>query len=485
MCLAAFVAGAALVAAFSPADVYPLGVLAPALLIHLWLRAAGPRDCALIGFSFGMGLFCAGVSWVYVSLSVFGGMPAAIAGFATLAYCAWLALLPAAVGYAQYRLTSGDTARSLAAIPAIWMLAEWLRGWYFTGFPWLVLGYAASDTPLAGYAPLVGVYGISLIAMFCAGLLRMVWVGTHRTACVALITAILCAGALLRTVEWTAPYGDPIEVSLLQGNIAQEMKFNPERYAKTLATYERLAEESHAKLIVLPETALPRFVDRIDPAYLDRLESIARRNGGDLLVGVPYRAGESEAAKYYNSVISLGLAPRQLYSKVHLVPFGEFVPPGFGWIVNVLRIPLSDFSRGDATQAPLAVAGQQVAVNICYEDAFGEEIIRQLPQATLLVNVSNMAWFGDSLAPGQHLQMARMRSIETGRTLLAATNSGVTAAIDRDGRVLAQLAQFTEGRLDAKVSGYSGATPYVHSGNWPALLAAFLLLALSAAMRKR
>jgi apolipoprotein N-acyltransferase len=260
------------------------------------------------------------------------------------------------------------------------------------------------------------------------------------------------------------------------------MKFDPERYAKTLETYHRLADGSTAKLIVLPETALPRFLDGIDPAYITSLESIARRNGGDILIGVPYR---TSATDFYNSVISAGVSKPQIYSKVHLVPFGEFVFPGFGWIINILQIPMADFSSGKVVQKPLAVAGQLVALNICYEDVFGEEIIRPLPEATLLVNVSNMAWFGDSLAPGQHLQMARMRTIETGRAMLAATNTGMTAAIDRGGRVLGQLPQYKEGRLEAIVSGYTGATPYVRMGNWLALAIAILLLVLSVMRRKR
>ncbi|OGA19455.1 MAG: apolipoprotein N-acyltransferase, partial [Betaproteobacteria bacterium RIFCSPLOWO2_02_FULL_66_14] len=198
-----------------------------------------------------------------------------------------------------------------------------------------------------------------------------------------------------------------------------------------------------------------------------------RRNGGDLLLGVPVR---TSPGAYFNSMISLGSSPRQIYHKVHLVPFGEFIPQGFAWVNRLLAFPLSDFSRGPADQAPLALAGERIAVNVCYEDAFGDEIRRQLPEATLLVNASNVAWFGDSIAPAQHLQIARMRSLETSRMLLAATNSGVTAVIDRDARVLSQLPQFVEGRLDASVRGYSGVTPYVRFGDAPALLACMLLL---------
>ena len=481
-CLVSFLAGAALVAAFAPVGLYPLAIACPALLAHLWICAARAKDAAWIGLSFGMGLFLAGVSWVYVSLSVFGGMAAPIAVFATVLYCAFLSWPLALAGYVQHRVEASDTLRMACVIPAVWMLAEMLRGLGYTGFPWLVLGYASVDTPLASYAPIAGVYGVSLIVMACAGLLLRAITQPRRSVALALLAAVLGGGALLRTIEWTHPFGAPFMAAVLQGNISQDMKFDPARFGKTLDTYAKLASESRAKLIVLPETAVPRFLDQVEPAYMVAFESIAKRNQGDILVGVPHRR---DTETYFNSVLSLGVSRPQIYSKVHLVPFGEFVLPGFGWIVRFLRVPMSDFSSGAMKQKPLEVAGQRVAVNICYEDVFGEEIIRPLPEATLLVNVSNMAWFGDSLAPAQHLQMARMRTIETGRVMLAATNTGLTAAIDRDGRVLGQLPQFAEGRLEASVSGYTGATPYVYTSNWLAFGIAIFLLALSVLLRKR
>jgi len=265
--------------------------------------------------------------------------------------------------------------------------------------------------------------------------------------------------------------------------VPQGLKFDPARYERTLETYARLAEASRARLIVLPETALPRFLDLVDPAYVERLKAVALRNGGDLLLGVPLRR---EPGRYLNSVVSLGTSAPVAYDKVHLVPFGEFVPPGFGWILGVLRIPLSDFSRGDALQRPLAVAGERVAVSICYEDAYGSEVVQRLHDATLLANISNVAWFGESLAPGQHLQIARMRALETGRMMLTATNSGVTAVIASDGKVLAQLPPFTEGRLDSEAYGRSGATPYARVGDLPALaLCIALLLGCALAARSR
>jgi len=469
----AFLAGAAAVLAFAPSGIYPLGIACLAVLSALWLRSS-PRECFRLGLAFGLGLFGTGVSWIYVSLSVYGGMPPALAGFATFCFCLLIALFPALAGWLQARVPASPIVRATLLIPAAWTLAEWLRSWFLTGFPWLSAGYSAVGWPLQGLAPLLGVFGVSFATLALAGLV-LLFIEKQRRTAVALAAVGLVAGAqALRYVEWTAAEGAPVRVALLQGNIAQELKFRPERYARILETYARLAEESSAKLIVLPETAIPNLLERIDPAYLARLGEAARRNGGDLLVGVAFREPPD---RYYNSVVSLGASPRQIFHKTHLVPFGEFVPPLFGWVMRWLDIPMSDFSRGAPEQAPLAVAGERVAINICYEDAFGDEIARHAEQATLLVNVSNVAWFGDSLAPAQHLQIARMRAIETGRMHLTATNTGVTAAIDRDGAVNARLPSFAEGRLELAAQGYAGATPYMRFGDWPALFLSLVVLA--------
>ncbi len=475
----ASVAGAASLLAFSPFDLWPAGLAAHVLLVHLWLRAGSPRAGFALGYAFGLGLFLAGVSWVYVSLNRFGAMPAPLAALATLLFCAWLAVFPAAVGWLQAKLRAAEPARAALAIPALWTLAEWVRGWHLTGFPWLGAGYAAIDTPLAGFAPLAGSYGVTLAALACAGLAWCVALGRARWSAAAALAVVVATGHALRGIEWSQPTGEPFKAALLQGNVPQDLKFDPGRYARTLDTYARLAEAGAARLTVLPETALPRFLDAVDPGYIARLEAAARKNGGDLLLGVPTRAG---AAEYYNSVVSLGASPRQAYHKVHRVPFGEFVPPGLGWITRTLSVPMSDFSRGSSAQRPLQVAGERVAVNVCYEDAYGDEIARQLPEATLLVNVSNVAWFGDSLAPAQHLQIARMRALEFARMHLTATNTGITAAIGRDGGVLARLPQFAEGRLEVEARGYRGATPYAGAGDWLAIAIAASLLAAAAAL---
>ncbi|KVW96833.1 apolipoprotein N-acyltransferase [Thiobacillus denitrificans] len=479
-------AGALAVAGFAPFNFWPLPVLSLAVLFGLLARTASRRAGFLIGLVWGWGFFIAGVSWVFVSLSVYGGMATWLAALATFLFCTVLALFPAAVGALQARWRISPALRLLLLMPLAWGATEWVRGWLFTGFPWLVLGYSqVPASPLAGYAPLVGVYGVSYLVALIAALLA--WSVTtrgqlaQRAWAVVAIVALGVGGQVLRGIDWTTPDGAPTTVALLQGNIPQDMKWQPEAARATLETYARMATASPAQLIVLPETALPLFENDLPDAYRAGLTSIGRQNGGDVLTGLPTG---SLAGTYYNSVISLGAAPSQRYHKGHLVPFGEYIPlkAVWGWVIEVLHIPLSDFARGAVDQRPLAIGGQRVAANICYEDAFGEEIIRQLPEASVLVNVSNLAWFGDSFAPWQHAQMSQMRALETGRMMLRATNTGVTAIIDAKGRMLASLPPFTTGSLSGEIQGYAGSTPYARWGNAPVLtlwgvLGAGLLLA--------
>lgn len=481
---AAFALGAVSVAGFGDWPFFPLPLAALAALFWLWSRAPSARAAAQLGFAFGAGLFLVGVSWVYVSLHRFGGMPLPLAAVATVLFCLYLAVYPAAVGYAQARIPATPAVRWMLVVPALWVLAEWLRGWLFTGVPWLALGYSQADGPFAGFAALAGVFGVSFLAAATAGAVLTFAVarGAARLTALAAIAAVMIGGGALRTIEWTMRHGDPLAVSLLQGNIPQELKFVPGRYEATLETYARLAERAQGRLIVWPETAIPRFLGDVDPAYVARLKALAVARGGDFLIGAPVL---DQDGRYYNAVVSLGASPGQVYAKSHLVPFGEFVPPGFGWVVALLKIPLGDFARGAEAQPPLALGGQRVAANICYEDAFGEEIIRPLPEATLLVNVSNVAWFGDSLAPAQHLRIARLRALETGRFMLRATNTGVTAIVAPDGAVVARLPSFTEGVLEGRVEGRAGATPYVRLGNTPAVLAALAIVAGAAIAGRR
>src|SRR5512139_1932257 len=477
--LGSLLAGALAVAGFAPFGLWHLPALSLALLFGLLSRAASRRAGFIIGFTWGLGFFIAGVSWVFVSLSVYGGMAAWLAALATFLFCAVLALFPAAVGALQAspeaskRWCLPPARRLLLLAPLAWGVTEWVRGWLFTGFPWLAMGYAqVPASPLAGYAPLVGVYGVSFLLALIAALLAFGLMPQRRPAqrawAAAAIVALGVGGQALRGAAWTTPDGAPTTVALLQGNIPQNMKWQPEVALATLDVYARMAAASPARLIVLPETALPLFESELPAAYRAELTRVGLHNRGDVLAGLP--SGSPQGA-YYNSVASFGSAPGQHYHKVHLVPFGEYIPlkAVWGWVIEVLHVPLSDFARGDARQAPLAIGGQRVAADVCYEGAFAEEIIRQLPAASVLMNVSNLAWFGDSFAPWQHAQMSQMRALETGRMMLRATNTGVTAIIDAKGRMLASLPLFTTGTLSGEIQGYAGSTPYVRWGNVPVL----------------
>ncbi|MCC2869128.1 MAG: apolipoprotein N-acyltransferase [Candidatus Accumulibacter phosphatis] len=488
--------GATGVVGFAPLGWFPvnwlsLGGLFALLCIEID-GCSGDRRArygALIAAAYGLGLFLAGVSWIYVSLSVFGGMPAAVAGLATVLFCLVLAVFPALAGALFVGFAVIGWWRRSLLFASLWMLAECLRAWAFTGFPWLAAGYSQTPpSPLAGYAALLGVHGVSFFSALLGALIFEVsrhclftrpcntqgWLCRCPALPLLAGAAILVTGDRLRDLRWTEVTGEPLSVALLQGNVAQEMKWRPERFFDSLRTYYRLAQEHPAQLTVLPETALPAFLDQVPAEYLDALQKLALRQHGDLLLGIAVADGK----QYFNSALSLGASGQQHYNKVHLVPFGEFVPPGFAWFMAMANIPMSNFTAGSPGQPPLRLAGQRVGVNICYEDVFGEEIIAALPAATLLINISNVAWFGDSLAPAQHLQIARMRALETGRMMLRATNTGMTAIVDVDGRVLSSLPPFSRGALVGEVRGHTGATPYVRWGHWPAIVGTLLLIAL-------
>lgn len=472
--LVAWLAGAATVFGFAPFDVFPVPVVALALLFRLWRHADSARSAAWLGFAWGLGCFLAGVSWVYVSLHDVGGMAMPLAVVATLLFCGWLALFPALAGYLFRRAATTDF-RAILLAAGLWTLAEWLRGWLLTGFPWLVVGYSQTPpSPLAGYAPVVGVYGVGLLVASMASCLafagRKPWVWLT-------IGVVVAGGAGLRQVAWTHPVGRPVDVSLLQGNIPQSLKWAPENLRLSMETYARLAAEHPAQITVLPETAIPLLFDQIPPELLRRLTA-----AGSVLMGAAMR---DRAGGYVNGAVAMTPALAiESYAKVHLVPFGEFVPPGFAWFFGLVDIPMSNFRAGERNQQPLNVAGQKVMPNICYEDLFGEELLAALPGATLLVNLSNTAWFGDSLAQPQHLQIARMRALETGRMILRATNTGMTAAIAPDGRVIAILPPFTTGALEVSAQGFSGLTPFARVGNALAVSLACLAVALAAMHRR-
>jgi apolipoprotein N-acyltransferase len=469
--------GGATVFGFAPFYLFPIPILALAMF-YRGLKGGDSKAGVQRGFAFGMGWFLGGVSWVYISMHDVGEMSLPLAGLATVLFAAVLAFFPAlACSLSARGRISGDV-RALLWFPAWWALAEWLRGWVFTGLPWQGLGYSQVPySPLAGYAPILGVYGVSWLAAVSA-----VGIARWRPWPLALVMVIWAAGLGLQMVEWTQPVGGPVSVSLLQGNIPQDLKFRPERLAETLDLYGKLVADSASRLTVLPETALPLFRADLAPEYLQRLKAHAIAQDGDLLYGIPDQDADG---RYYNSVMSVGVAPAQTYRKVHLVPFGEFVPYGFRLLVDAMKVPLSDFSRGHPAQLPLKVAGQQVAMNVCYEDVFGEELIDALPLATLMANVSNDAWFGDSFAPWQHLQISQMRALETGRWWLKDNNTGITAVLDEKGKVVARLPPFITGTLNSEAQGMTGSTPFVRWGNHAFLALAVLSLLVAFGLGRR
>ena len=481
--IATFILGALAVLGFAPFYIFPVPIIALVGLVYLWAKTESAIERFLLGFCFGLGLYCVGIYWIYISLHDFGGMPWWLAGFCTFCLCAFMALFPALVGFLSARFGC-----LIISAPVLWGLSDWVRSWIFTGFPWLTMGYSqVPHSPLAGYMPIFGVYGVSVIAVFIAAIIG-VWLASKpqnviwKRNAIAALTLIIVAGGVLKVVEWTTPIGKPISVALLQGNVAQDEKWSPEAAQTTIDTYMQMIIASKAQLIVTPETALPVISSQLAPSITDALSAKAKQNGGDILVGlvqINSSLAQPDYDQYYNSAISYGTSPSQSYSKNHLVPFGEFIPLKqiFGWIYrDYLNIPLSDLSRGGTKQQPMNLVGQKIAVNICYEDVFGEEIIRQLPAASMLVNMTNDAWYGQSFAANQHLQFSQARALETGRFMLRATNTGATAAIDQHGYVLAHVPHFTKTTLNLAAQGFADSTPYVRFGNWPFIVFCFTIL---------
>jgi apolipoprotein N-acyltransferase len=409
-------------------------------------------------------------------------MPPWLAALAIAILTAYLALWPAAAGWLAVRFTQAGSVSRLVVAAGAFTLAEWLRGYVFTGFPWLALGYTQVPGGLVeGYAPIGGVYVVTLVMTLVGGCAALTANALARrrshaaAAPLAGIVAIVLCGFGLSRIDWTSPSGAPLAVSLVQGNVLQDIKFDPQFRAATFDRYLRLVEQSRGRLVVLPESAFPMFSDEVPDTVLLSLIRMASARDGDVLLGLfTAEAPEpgSDEPRYYNTVIALGDSELQFYRKNHLVPFGETIPlkPVIGWFIrSVLAIPLADQARGGATQPPLVVAGHRVAIDICYEDAFGAELIHAARDAHLLVNVTNDAWYGHSIAAEQHNQIAAMRALELGRPMLRATNTGITSAIGHDGREISRLPWFTTGILEIAIAGRDGATPYLRFGDMPML----------------
>lgn len=486
---AAFAAGALLVLAFAPFSLRAASFVAPALLFLLWAGDA-PRAALRHGYLFGLGQFGFGVFWIYNSLYYFGAAIAPLATLITLLFVGFMALYPALLGWAVARLRGRARVAVflLGLVPAGWVLAEWLRGWLLTGFPWLYLGHPQIDTWLGAGAPVLGVLGASWLAALTAGALALLVVlrGARRYAVLAGAVALWLATGLLDRVEWTQPVGEPLRVTLVQGSIAQSRKWDPAQFQATLDLYRDLTRRHWGDdLIVWPETAVPTYAFEVYDDYLAPLRQEALAQGTDLLFGI--FSYEPADRRIFNSVMSWGQTPG-VYHKRHLVPFGEYLPLRglLGWLAPFIDIPMSDLSPGDGRPL-LTAAGEPMGISICYEDAYGAEVIDALPEATVLVNVSNDAWFGPHQAPHQHLEIARMRARETGRYLLRATNTGVSAIIGPLGQVEATIPQSESEpqTLTRVIQPRGGLPPYARWGNWPVVGLATLALAVGVLVGRR
>ncbi|MBK1716417.1 apolipoprotein N-acyltransferase [Thiocystis violacea] len=477
--------GGLTVLGFAPFSLFPVVVIALAGFYQS-LIGATPRAGFWRGWLFGVGLLGFGVFWIRISLNEFGNMDAWVAHLLTAIFIGAMALYYGVVGWLIRRLDQGTAwVGPLLLLPGGYVLLEWLRGWLFTGFPWLNLGYTQISGPLAGYAPLIGVHGLSLLVALSGGLLwgLVRWSGRARLATGIGLAAIWLGGALLERIEWTEPSGPAFKASVLQANIPQEVKWTPDAGVMIAETYLTLTREHlDSDLIVWPETALPDFLHQIRAPLIDPLAELAREEGTEIVLGIPVM--DLESGRYYNGLLGIG-TQEDFYAKRHLVPFGEFLPfkDWLGPLVRLFEVPMSDFSRGDSERPLLAVGRHQAGVSICYEDTFAAEVVEALPEAAYLINVSNDAWFGDSLAPHQHLEIARMRALENGRFMIRATNTGISAIVDHRGRVIATLPSFVSGGIAAEVQPRQGATPFTLVGNWLAIGLALALVAAASLFR--
>jgi apolipoprotein N-acyltransferase len=484
-CVAALLAGAALTCAFSPLNVWILAIICPAVLMWLWERST-PRRAALTGFCFNAASFGVGTSWMYIGVHDNAGAPAWIAAGLVIGLTAIMAAYHALLGYlSRCMLPGGGPWRWLVGLPALWLLIEWLRGWICSGFPWLALGYSQTNTWLAGFAPVVGVYGISAILLVSAGALVMLICGTGPLQRLSGVPLLLLwpAGLALAQVNWTQPSGPAITVAVLQGAVPEDVKWESESVEPTRELYTRLNEQVlGARLIVWPEAALPQLANEVQP-YLTQLYARARQHDSDIVMGI-LRADQND--DYHNSILVLSDDP-SFYDKHHLVPFAEYFPvPSFvrSWL-RLMNLPYSDFTPGPAGQPSVAAAGTRLALGICYEDAYATADLPAVRTSGVLVNVTNDAWFGHSWARFQHFQLTRMRALEAQRPMVRAANDGISALVGPRGEVVAQAAQFVPTAVQGLVQPRTGLPPFVRFGNWTVVILALLGGALSALIKRR
>lgn len=458
----ALLSGALMTLGFAPFSQWYLAIFATIILAWLWLHPAIKRP-GLIGFAFGLGYFGVGLHWVYISLYAFGGASLGFAVLANIVLVLFLALFPMLAGWILGKLSRPASPERMLLIPFLWGGMEFARAYLLTGFPWLSLGYSQLHSPLDGLAPITGVFGISLATSLIASMMAYAWIVGKKTP---IIMALLLYGTVFisGTLHFTNPVGNRFSVALVQGNIAQSIKFDPAHMLAGLEQYIFLSINRHENVIIWPETAIPFLESDIRDSHINALHRLFSSKNQALVTGIP--SGDWSKNIFYNSVIVLGNGTGR-YEKHHLLPFGEYLPLRrlFDFFNDFVDIPFNDFSRGHAKQPPLLTNGIRAGVSICFEAAFGRDIRRAMPQAQYLINISNDGWFKDSIAADQHLQMAQMRARELEREMARATNDGITAIIDARGNLRKQLPRFQSDVLSGYIQPYIGLTPYARYGN--------------------
>lgn len=470
-------AGVSLTFAFAPFAFYPLAVIAPAILLLIWMKSSA-KQAFFRGFLFGAGLFGSGTYWIYISIHNYGNASVFLATLITTIFVLYFALFPALHGFLLNKLFPKNTLKKILLVfPLTWVICEWLRGCFELGFPWLEVGYSQIDSPLRGIAPIAGSYAVSLITVLSGAALVGIWHAKNKTQKAMIFAALIfiwTGSFYLGKIKWTKPSGNPVQVSLIQGNILQEQKWQSNQLYPILNKYYALTKQNWAsKIIIWPEAAIPTTQLQVEN-YLLKIDKEAAAHKVTVISGIPlalYENGHKNELRYYNAVIALG-ANHGKYLKRHLVPFGEFTPsaPLLGTIIKWTDIPMSDFSAGPKSQPPLiagsAAAPIPIAPFVCYEIAYPRLMLDYLPDAQLLLTVSDDSWFGKSIALAQQLQISRMRSLESGRYQMVNSNTGLTAIIDDLGKITALAPPFVTFVLTGEVQPMTGETPYAYLGSY-------------------
>ena len=478
--LLALFAGSLVSLSLTPYDFWPAAVLSCCLYLGL-LRDCNVRLASWRGWFYGVGMFGTGASWVYVSIHDHGNAGVALSVFLTALFCTGLALLHSLFAWIYARFLRGLMAGMLLGFPALWVLFEWIRSWLLTGFPWLFLGYATLDTWGEGWVPVIGVYGASLLIAFSASCLYLAYMRRSLQACLVyatMVASLWLVGWQLQQAKWVAPASaTPLSVGIVQANIPQELKWQREYYQPTMDLYQALTEPLLGKDLVLwPESAIPDYFQRAQ-GFFQPLAQRARERGSALVTGIPWQPEGSRA--YFNSIVAMGEGSGT-YHKQRLVPFGEYLPME-DWLRGLIAffdLPMSAFSPGASDQPPLLAQDFRLAPFICYEIVYPELVRQYARQADLMVTISNDSWFGDSIGPLQHLQMARMRALENGRYLVRGTNNGISAIINERGDIVASAPQFERTVLHGEARVMLGATPFNRIGTLPVIGLCLFLLAV-------